>query len=209
MECIKLCKDFYTRENVLNVAVDLIGKVLVTNIEGYETSGIIIETEAYNGIVDKASHSYNGKRTKRNEVMYEEGGVAYVYLCYGIHSLFNVVTSKKGDPKAVLIRGIIPLDNLGKILDRVGLKNPSKKIGKGPGNVTKCLGIKTYHSGESLLGEKIWIEDRGILFSEKDIKTSKRIGVNYAGEDANLEYRFFIDVDCFEVKILKAKGKIF
>ncbi|HTA28517.1 MAG TPA: DNA-3-methyladenine glycosylase [Bacteroidia bacterium] len=189
MKSHKLKPEFYLRKNVLQITEELIGKFLVTNFDGVKTSGMIVEAEAYNGAIDKASHAYNGRRTKRNEIMYGEGGVAYVYLCYGIHHLFNVVTNYKDSPHAILIRAIVPIDGIDKILYRRKQKL-NKKISDGPGTLSTALGIKTEHSGLSLFGNKIWIEDRGVKFNKKDIVTSPRIGVDYAGEDAKLPYRF-------------------
>jgi len=189
----KLKPGFYLREDVLEITNELIGKFLVTNIGGTITSGMIIEAEAYNGITDKASHAYNGRRTKRNEVMYGEGGVVYVYLCYGIHHLFNVVTNKKDVPHAILIRGVIPTDGVSKILKRREQNTITKKTSNGPGTLSTALGITTTHSGVSLSGDLIWIEDRGIAFKKKEIITSPRIGIDYAGKDAFLPYRYRLD----------------
>jgi len=186
----KLKPGFYLREDVLEITHELIGKFLVTNMEGTVTSGMIVEAEAYNGSIDKASHAYKDRRTKRTEVMYAEGGVAYVYLCYGIHHLFNIVTNKKDIPHAILIRAVIPKDGVNKILERRNQDKVTKKISNGPGTVSSALGIKTVHSGVSLSGNIVWIEDRGITFKKKDIITSPRIGVDYAGKDALLPYRF-------------------
>jgi len=186
----KLAPDFYLRENVLQIANELIGKFLVTSFGGKTTSGMIIETEAYNGAVDKASHAYKGRRTKRNEIMYAEGGVAYVYLCYGIHHLFNIVTNTKDIPHAILVRAVIPAEGVNTILKRRNQEDITKKIANGPGTVSTALGIKTTHSGLALSGNLIWVEDRGIKFKKKDIVTSPRIGVDYAGEDALLPYRY-------------------
>jgi DNA-3-methyladenine glycosylase len=186
---IKLEPEFYLRNNVLQITQELIGKFLVTNFDNMVTSGMIVEAEAYNGVIDKASHAFNNRRTKRNEVMYAEGGFTYVYLCYGIHHLFNVVTNGKDTPHAILIRAIVPIDGIDTILYR-RKQNLNKKITDGPGTLSTALGIKTVHSGISLSGNQIWIEDRGIKFTKKDIVTSPRIGVDYAGEDAKLPYRY-------------------
>lgn len=187
---MKLPKDYYLQSNVLNIAKDLIGKVLVTKINGKNTSGIICETEAYNGIVDKASHSYEGRRTPRTETMYSNGGVAYIYLCYGIHHLFNIVTNVKDVPHAVLIRGIHPLDGIPEIMKRKKLSNIKKNMGIGPGNVSNCLSLHTRFDKTSLQGNNIWIEDRGIKIGKKQIIVGPRVGVDYAGKDAKLPYRF-------------------
>lgn len=189
---MKLSKEFYLEENVVALAEELIGKVLVTSLEGYYCSGIITETEAYNGINDKASHAYGGRRTPRTEVMYAEGGISYVYLCYGIHSLFNVVSGIKDVPQAILVRGILPVEGVSYMVER--RKRPSASVGftAGPGKVSEALGIHYNHSGCSLSDHTIWIEDRGYNFRKKEIQTGVRIGVDYAGPDALLPYRFFL-----------------
>jgi DNA-3-methyladenine glycosylase len=189
---MKLKKDFYIRENVVQIANDLLGKILVTKVDGKITSGIIVETEAYNGIYDKACHAYGGRKTDRTKVMYEEGGVSYVYFCYGMHYLFNVVTNKKEVPDAVLIRGIIPLKNKKWIFQRISERSLKNGVLNGPGKVTKALGINKSLNGVSLLGNQIWIEDDGILIPQNDILVGPRIGVDYAGEDALLPYRFLV-----------------
>jgi DNA-3-methyladenine glycosylase len=189
---MKLKLDFYTRSNVLQIAKEILGKILVTNINGQLTSGIIVETEAYNGIYDKACHAYGGKVTPRNKVMYEEGGISYVYFCYGMHYLFNVVTNQKNIPDAVLIRGIIPYKGKEFIFQRISEKSMKKGVLNGPGKVTKALQIDKKLNGESLLGKKIWIEDDNIKINKKDIVVTPRIGVDYAGDDALLPYRFLL-----------------
>ncbi|HEY4800500.1 MAG TPA: DNA-3-methyladenine glycosylase [Bacteroidia bacterium] len=191
---MKLKKDFYLQEDVVQIARELLGKVLCTNISGKFTSGIITETEAYAGISDRASHAYGGRRTNRTETMFAEGGVAYVYLCYGMHHLFNVVTNRENIPHAVLVRGIELLDGLDVILKRRNKKDLSSKICNGPGTVSQGLGIKTIHSGLSLVADKIWIEDQSIEVPQHRIKKSPRIGVDYAGADAKLLYRFFTEI---------------
>ena len=184
-------RSFYTRQDVVQIARDLIGKIVYTKFDGEVTSGIIIETEAYEGVTDRASHAYGNRRTIRTEVMYAEGGVAYVYLCYGIHSLFNIVTNNKGIPHAVLIRGIYPLIGMEVMKRRAGKSYFKKGSGSGPGKVSKLLGIHYSHSGVDLLGDDIWLEDKGLVF-EGQILSGNRIGVNYAGKDALLPYRFWI-----------------
>ncbi len=188
---MKLGSTYYLQRNVVKIARDLIGKVLVTNINGQISSGIITETEAYNGVVDKASHAYGNKRTARTETMYLKGGVAYVYLCYGIHHLFNVVTNVGEVPHAVLIRAIEPLDNVPLILKRRKSKTLTKNLCVGPGKVSSALGITTKHNATDLKSDNIWIEDRKIKINKKKIKSGPRIGVDYAGEDAKLPYRFW------------------
>jgi len=191
---MKLEKSFYTREDVVQIAKDLIGKYLLTNFDGGITAGIIVETEAYEGITDRASHAFGGRRTNRTEVMFSTGGVAYVYLCYGIHSLFNIVTNQKGIPHAVLVRGIHPAEGLEIMITRAQKPYLKPGSGSGPGNVSKLLGIHYSHSGLDLMGDKIWIEDRG-LDMVKQIISGTRIGVDYAGQDALLPYRFRVPDD--------------
>ncbi|HWY97664.1 MAG TPA: DNA-3-methyladenine glycosylase [Bacteroidia bacterium] len=186
----RLGKDFFLRENVVDISKELIGKFLVTNIQNKLTSGMIVETEAYNGVIDKASHAYNGRRTQRNEIMYGEGGNTYVYLCYGIHHLFNIVTNKKEIPHAVLIRAVVPKEGIETVLKRRNQKSITKKISDGPGTASQALGIKIKYSGISLNEKLIWVEDRGVKFTAKEIKAGPRIGVDYAGKDALLPYRF-------------------
>ena len=201
---MKLEKDYYLSEDVVAISKDLLGKYLFTKIDGKLTAGIITETEAYAGEIDKASHAYGGRRTNRTEVMFAEGGVSYVYLCYGIHHLFNVVTNFKNVPHAVLIRAIKPVEGIDTILKRRNIispenilkhtKNNFKKIAAGPGTVSQSLGITTKYSGIDLTGNKIWIEDKGLKISKKDIATGPRVGVDYAEEDARLPYRFIINL---------------
>lgn len=186
----KLPIDFYLRNNVVQIAKELLGKVICTRINGIITSGIIIETEAYEGISDKASHAYGGRRTERTETMYNQGGCSYVYLCYGIHYLFNVVTNVKENPHAVLIRGIKPLNEIEEILKRRNQQKLSPNLTIGPGKVTQALGIKKEHNNIDLQGNIIWIENQNIEVLEKNIVISKRIGIDYAKEDALLPYRF-------------------
>lgn len=186
---MKLDREFYTRNDVVEVARDLLGKFLITNIDGILSGGMITETEAYAGVIDKASHAYGGRRTNRTEILYSEGGVSYVYLCYGIHHLFNVVTDIVDIPNAVLIRGLEPTDGLSYILERSNKQN-IKAIADGPGKLTKVLAINMSLNKINLCSDKIWIEDRGRLVSDAEIKVSPRIGIDYAEEDASLPYRF-------------------
>ena len=188
----KLPLDFYRRDNILIVAKELLGKVLVTRWNGVTTAGRIVEVEAYNGIIDKASHAFGGRRTDRTEIMYVAGGVAYVYLCYGIHYLFNVVTNKKEIPHAILVRALEPLIGIAEMQKRTGKKVLDNTLTKGPGNVSKALGIQKNVTGHSLLSKELFIADDGFAFNEKLIKISPRIGVDYAGKDALLHYRYFI-----------------
>lgn len=193
----KLSIDFYLRKDVLQISKELLGKVLVTNFERRRTTGRIVEVEAYNGVVDKASHAFNGRRTKRTEIMYAEGGVAYVYMCYGIHHLFNVVTGKKDDPYAILIRALEPVAGVDEMLNRTGKKKTDHSVTSGPGNLAKALHITTLHNGLKLTGANIYLADDGVSYSKKEIAAAPRIGVEYAGKDALLPYRFFIKGNSF------------
>lgn len=183
---------FYKRSNVLQIARELLGKVLTTKWNGIITSGRIVEVEAYNGIVDKASHAFGGRRTNRNEIMYADGGVAYIYLCYGIHHLFNVVTNTKGIPHAILIRAIEPIEGVDEMLKRTGKKKLDNTLTKGPGNVSKALGLFTMQTGQSLNSKDLFLADDAHRYRRIETAASPRIGVDYAGKDAFLPYRFYI-----------------
>jgi len=189
----KLGLEFFRHEDVIELSRRLLGKRLMTKLPGASaTGGIIVETEAYSGPEDKASHAFNNRRTKRTEVMFEAGGVAYVYLCYGIHSLFNVVTGADGIPHAVLIRALEPTHGSRQMLERTGNRRGENRMTSGPGKLARALGIRPFHSGESLIGNTIWIEDDNKQVSAEDIASGPRIGVDYAGEYAEKPWRFWI-----------------
>jgi DNA-3-methyladenine glycosylase len=188
----KLKASYYQRSDVVEIARDLLGKLVITNWEGRLTAGRIVETEAYRGVTDRASHAYGARRTARTEVMYAPGGIAYVYLCYGIHHLCNVVTGDRDEPHAVLLRGIEPVEGLTIMSKRTGKGKDDKTIGAGPGNLSRALGISLTHTGHSLLGKSFYIAEDGFLLPEKSIMATPRIGVDYAGADAMLPYRFII-----------------
>jgi len=189
----KLPIEFYQRSNVLQIAKELLGKILVTKWDGIETSGRIVEVEAYNGAIDNASHAAGGRRTNRNEIMYGDGGFSYVYLCYGIHHLFNVVTNKKETPHAILIRALDPVSGIDVMLERTGKEKFDNSLTRGPGNVSKALGISfRHHNALSLLSKNLFIAEDDFILKKDDIGASARIGVEYAGEDAKLPYRFYI-----------------
>lgn len=187
-----LNEKFYQRKDVVKIANELLGRIIVTFFDDQLTAARITETEAYNGIVDKASHAYNNRRTKRTEIMYAGGGAAYVYLCYGIHHLFNIVTNVKDVPHAVLIRSAEPIIGIDVMLQRTNKKKPDKTLTTGPGNVSKALGIYTHHTGVDLKSENFFIADDGFKLSKNKIIATPRIGVDYAAEDALLPYRSFI-----------------
>lgn len=189
---MKLQEIFYTRENVVQVAKELLGKTIHTRINGNYASAKITEVEAYSGRNDKACHANNGVRTARTEIMYAKGGHAYVYLCYGIHHLFNIVTNREGLADAVLVRAVEPIEGQPLMLERRKKAKINKVLTSGPGTLTQALGIKTKeHYGKWLLDDEIWITDAKVL-TENEIVTSTRIGVDYAEEDALKPWRFYI-----------------
>jgi DNA-3-methyladenine glycosylase len=187
---LKLEQSFFLRSDVVGIARELLGKVVCTQIDGKPTTALITETEAYAGITDKASHAYGDRRTKRTEPMYGTGGMAYVYLCYGIHHLFNVVTNKKGIPHAILIRSGQPLSGINMMLERRQKSDPDKNLLGGPGSFAQALGIKTSDTGTGLSGDRIWIEDQAVEVADNQIVVGPRVGIDYAKEDANRPYRF-------------------
>ena len=183
---------FYRSDDVESIARALLGKVLVTKHQGRITSGRITETEAYKGVEDRACHAFGGRRTPRNEVMYADGGHAYVYICYGIHFLFNVVTNRKDVPDAVLIRSVEPLDGTPLMLHRAGKDALRPNLAAGPGNLTRALGIDMCHNGLSLAGPELHIADDGFRIGDNEIIATPRIGVGSAGADALRPYRYII-----------------
>jgi DNA-3-methyladenine glycosylase len=189
---MKLSPAFYQRNDVVAISRELLGKYLFTCIDGELTGGYIVETEAYNGIIDRASHSFGNRLTPRTQTMYAQGGIAYVYLCYGIHEMFNVVTSVEGQPHAILIRAIQPTDGIDIMLYRREMLAAKPNITSGPGSVAKALGISRKINAISLQSDTLWIEDRGMAITDDNIAAVPRVGVAYAKEDALLPYRFYI-----------------
>jgi DNA-3-methyladenine glycosylase len=188
----KISRAFYLDDDVVAISKALLGKVLCTRIDGSVTRVVITETEAYAGVTDKASHAYGDRRTKRTEPMYGPAGAAYVYLCYGIHHLFNVVTNKAGIPHAVLIRAGAAVEGVETMLARRNKKKVDKTLLAGPGSLAKALGITTQLTGTSLVGNKVWIEDHDINVEDDQISARPRVGVDYAEEDAKRLYRFSV-----------------
>ena len=188
---MKLKEDFYRRADVVNIAKDLLGKVLYTKVDGVVTGGTIVETEAYSW-KERGCHAYGARKTDRNAIMFDKGGYSYVYLCYGIHYLFNVVTNREETPEAVLIRALEPLTGIEFMKDRRGMSHMGFHLTSGPGKLTKALGIGRSFNGKSLLDDEIWIEDPGTKLAAKSIVASERIGIDYAGEDARLPWRFSV-----------------
>lgn len=212
----RLSLEFYTRADVVQIARDLLGKVLVTEFEGLHTAGRITETEAYRAPDDRASHAFGNRRTARTEVMFQEGGRAYIYVCYGIHHLFNVVTAPEGAAHAVLIRAVEPVEGTEIMFRRRNfLQNKSGQLYKrttfnvqratvGPGALAQAFGLTTKWTGQlfSEPNSPIWIEDRGEEILENEIAAGKRIGVDYAGECAEWPWRFWLKNSPF-VKTVK------
>ena len=197
---MKIPPSFYLNTDVVHLSKSLLGKYIFTCIDGVTTGGYIVETEAYNGIIDKASHSYGNRITPRTQTMFMQGGIAYVYLCYGIHEMFNVVTSVEGQPHAILIRATQPTEGLDVMLYRRNMLALKPSITSGPGSVAKALGISRAINAISLQSNTLWIEDRGLTFSDEAIATVPRVGVSYAGEDALLPYRFYIKGNAYVSK---------
>lgn len=187
---IPLPLSFYEGDDVVQIAKNLLGKLLITQFEGVITGGLITETEAYAGVTDRASHAYGGRRTKRTEVMYGAPGKAYVYLCMGIHSLLNVVTAKEGTPHAVLIRAIQPTHGCQVILQRRKKEKMAPSVCGGPGSLSVALGITRQHNGLPLNAPPLMICESDLKVEEAEITAGPRIGIHYAQEDALLPYRF-------------------
>lgn len=188
----KLPLSFYQQKDVVEIARQLVGKIVLTNFDGLSTSGRVVETEAYVALTDKASHSYNGRRTAKNEHMYAAAGTAYVYICYGMHQMLNVVTNDENIPDAILIRAIEPLEGIDEMLKRTGKKQLDHTLTRGPGNLAKALGISKQHSGLELMNSHINIYSDDFKIPDNLIGSSKRIGVESAGPDSLLPYRFYL-----------------
>ena len=183
--------NFYLRDNPVKIAKELIGKYIMTDFGDCVTGGMIVETEAYKAPGDKASHAYNYRRTKRNEAMYLDGGRAYVYICYGIHNLFNIVTNAHDIPHAILIRSLIPEYGI-EIMQKRRNQQKIEKLANGPGALSQALGISKEHNAITLDKPPIWIEDLGKKICKKNIEATPRIGIEYAKEDARLPWRFIL-----------------
>ncbi len=179
---------FYRRSDVTGIARELLGKALFTRINGNITAGLIVETEAYSW-KERGCHAWDNRRTTRNAVMFGEGGHAYVYLCYGVHNLFNVVTNREGRADAVLVRAVEPIQGTETMQHRTGTKH-IKRMTSGPGKLTRALGIERIHNGEALDSRRVWLEDVGREVSFREIQAGPRIGIDYAGRDAFLPWRF-------------------
>ncbi|MCI5081255.1 MAG: DNA-3-methyladenine glycosylase [Saprospiraceae bacterium] len=184
--------DFFLREDVVSISRELLGMYLVTHFDGQKTIGKIVETEAYRADDDKACHAFGGRRTPRTEVMFYRGGHAYIYLCYGIHHLFNVVVGPAGMANAVLIRAIEPIAGQEKMLQRRNLTKVIPRLTAGPGSLSKALGIHKIWSGTDMLSPQspIWLEFGESPIPEKGIISSPRVGIDYAEECVDWPWRF-------------------
>jgi DNA-3-methyladenine glycosylase len=197
---MKLPESYYLGTDVVAISKSLLGKYLFTCIDGVTTGGYIVETEAYNGAIDKAAHSYGNRMTPRTKTMFMQGGIAYVYLCYGIHEMFNIVTSTEGHAQAILIRAVHPIKGIEAMQVRRNMPVLKPTITAGPGSVAKALGISRNINAISLQSDTLWLEDRGLNFTADQITVGPRIGVAYAGEDALLPYRFYVKGDIYVSK---------
>ena len=188
----KLDLDFYLRDDVVQISKELLGKFIFTKSNGIVTGGMIVETEAYLGMHDKASHAYKNKKTKRTITMYKNGGIAYIYLYYGIHHLFNIVTNTEKYPHSILIRAIEPTKGIDKIIKRRQTKSNKYNLTNGPAKLSQALNININDNECCLVKSKIWLEDRRISISNSNIIETKRIGLEYVKEDSKKPWRFYI-----------------
>jgi DNA-3-methyladenine glycosylase len=188
----RLAPEYFQQTDTLGLAQDLVGKLLFTHFDGQLTGGRIVETEAYLGTTDHACHAHLGKRTKRTETMYQAGGVAYIYLCYGVHALLNLVTHQPGMPHVVLIRAIEPLVGLDVMQVRRGISRPTPRLTAGPGVLTQALGLTTAHNGMSLCSDTLWLATDGLpVAGSPDLVASPRVGIaSYAGPDTDQPWRY-------------------
>ncbi|HEY0054965.1 MAG TPA: DNA-3-methyladenine glycosylase [Pedobacter sp.] len=198
---MKLPLEYYQSTDVVSLAGNLLGKRLLTFVEGELSGGTIVETEAYRGPEDVGSHAYNHRRTTRNEIMYAKGGVVYMYICYGIHDMLNIVTGEEGDSHAILIRAIEPTIGLDIMRFRRGFQNDDRRLCKGPGALAKALGLQKIHNGVSLSGDVIWIEDTGMQISSDGIVACPRIGLNIAEPYKSIPWRFYIKGNRFVSRV--------
>ena len=187
----KLPRDFYIRSNVVTVARELLGKLLVVPASnGRRVSGMIVETEAYRGPQDRAAHSYGGRRTKRTETMYGIGGTAYVFFVYGMYNQFNVVTNVAEAPHAVLIRALEPVEGI-ELMRKRRHGQPDKNLTNGPGKLCIAMGIDRRLDNADLLGKRVWIEDAAKIPARR-IASGPRVGIDYAEEWIHKPWRFWV-----------------
>ncbi|WP_149733859.1 DNA-3-methyladenine glycosylase [Propionispora hippei] len=193
----KLAREFYNRDTVI-VARELLGKVLVRELDGQKIAAKIVEAEAYMGIEDRAAHSYGGRRTSRVEVMYGDPGFSYIFIIYGMHYCFNIVTREKGNPQAVLLRAAEPVQGI-ELMAQARYKKPCEQLTKsqkrgltnGPGKLCKALSMDKTFNGMDLCGDKIYVEEG--KNENFNIVTTTRVGIDYAGEARDYPWRFYIE----------------
>lgn len=188
----KLSKDFYRQQDVVSVARHLLGKHIYSLVDGQLTGGIIVETEAYRGPDDRGSHAYNGKRTARNEMMYNAGGLVYMYICYGIHDMLNIVTGEEGISHAALIRAIQPIEGIDIMRHRRALFDKDLRLCQGPGSLAKSLGLSKIHNGVDLQGNVIWLTDEKHTYTDEQVVCSARVGMNFDGLYKAIPWRFYV-----------------
>ncbi|MES3018894.1 MAG: DNA-3-methyladenine glycosylase [Bacteroidota bacterium] len=188
----KLPLEFYQQADVVSIARQMLGKHVYSRIDGKLTGGIIVETEAYRGPDDRGSHAYNDKRTPRNEMMYSAGGVAYMYICYGIHDMLNIVTGTEGMSHAALIRAIEPTEGLDIMRLRRGVFDQDRRLCQGPGALAKALGLSKLQNGADLLGNEIWLTDEGRNYTDDEIVFAARVGMNFDGPFKTIPWRFYV-----------------
>lgn len=189
-------ESFYLREDTLSIAKEILGKYVYTNIEGVITGGMIVETEAYLGVTDASCHTFNNRKSAKNATMYELGGVAYMYICYGIHDMLNLVTGPAGKSHVVLVRAIEPTDGIQKMVERRG-NVPFKKLCSGPGSLAKALGLNKSFDRVSLNSEQLWLEDKGIVIESSQIKETPRIGLNCPEPFLSAPWRYLVSGNAF------------
>ena len=185
----KLTREFF-RMDALTLAKNLLGKILVHESPEGTTSGIIVETEAYCGPEDRAAHTWNSRRTTRTEIVFHDGGFAYVYLVYGMHCCFNVTANLAGKPECVLVRALQPVEGVGLMKSR---RKTTRLLNlcSGPGKLCAAMAITRELYGADLCGDELYILDEGI----RDVKVaaSERIGIDYAGEYRKMLWRFYVE----------------
>ena len=188
-------QDFYMNPDVVHLARQLLGKTITTKIDGLTTSGIIVETEAYRGPDDRGCHAFGGRLTERTKTMYSPGGTAYVYICYGMHPMFNVVTGPEGDAHAILIRAIEPIEGIDLMISRRKQKLSSLMLTNGPGKLAVSLGIKKDMDGSILYQNESPIQISGGIqnYNDEHIVTGLRVGMSvHVGPCAYRPWRFYI-----------------
>lgn len=189
-------ESFYLREDTLTIAKELLGKFVFTQVDGIIAGGMIVETEAYLGVTDASCHSFNNRKSAKNATMYEQGGVAYMYICYGIHDMLNLVTGPAGESHVVLIRAIEPTIGIEHMMERRG-NVPLKRLTNGPGSLAKALGLNKSFDRESLTSKRLWLEDKGVIIEPSNIKETPRIGINCPEPFLSAPWRYLVSGNAF------------